>query len=57
MISLQNTTNEQAIKYLGCIISKSDPEPSTSKVTPFLIQKILEEDYGIDFSFYLRYKK
>ena len=57
MISLQNTTNDQVIKYFGCIVSKSDLEPSTSKVTPLLIQKRLEEDYGIDFSSYERYKK
>ena len=57
MISLQNTTNDQAIKCLDSIVSKSDPEPSTSKVTPSLIQKRLEEDYGIDFSSNERYKK
>ena len=57
IISLQNTTNDQAIKYRGCIVSKSDPEPSTSKVTPLLIQKRLEEDYSIDFSSYEIYKK
>ena len=37
MTSLQNTTNDQVIKYLGCIVSKSDLEPSTSKVTHLLI--------------------
>ena len=44
-------------KYLGYQVTKSDSEPITSMATPLLIQKRLEENFGVDFSKYENYKK
>ena len=46
------TTNDKEAKDL-----QNNPEPSTSKATPLLIQKWLEEEFGVDFSSYEKYQK
>ena len=57
IVSLQTTTNDQMIKYHGHQVTKSDSEPITSMATPLLIQKRLQENFGVDFSKYENYKK
>ena len=52
-------TNDQVIEYLGLIVTESNLEPElpTSRATPLLIQKKLEDNVGIDFISYEKYKK
>ena len=56
MVSLQSTTNKQMTKCLAHEVAVSDLEPMASMATQSLIQKRLEENFGVDFSKYEQYK-
>ena len=52
-------TNDQVTKYLGHIVTESNlkPELPTSRATPLLIHKKLEDGFGISFTSYEKYNK
>ena len=57
--TLHSMTNDQVTKYLGHIVTESNLEPElpTSRATPLLIQKKPEDEFGINFNLYEKYKK